>query len=50
MFIILELAKKFKNNEKLILSHLSAGIHSEFDGNENFINQKNFFNYCKSYL
>lgn len=50
MFIILELAKQFKNNEKLILSHLSAGIHSEFDGNENFINQKNFFNYCKSYL
>jgi hypothetical protein len=37
-------------NEKIIICHLCAGIHAEYDGNDNKITKYNLIKFAKSYL
>ena len=50
IFIMLDFVSNFNNIEKLILSHLCAGLHAEFDGNENVIKKDNLVKFFKNYL
>jgi len=50
IFIMLDLMSNFNNIEKLIISHLCAGLHAEFDGNENIIKKDNLVKFFKNYL
>ena len=50
IFIMLDFVSNFSNIEELIISHMCAGLHAEFDGNENIIKKNNLFKFFKNYL
>ena len=43
-------AEALNLNEKIIICHLCAGIHAEYDGNDNKITKYNLIKFAKSYL
>ena len=50
IFIMLDFVSNFSNIEKLIISHMCAGLHAEFDGNENIIKKNNLIKFFKNYI
>jgi rfaE bifunctional protein nucleotidyltransferase chain/domain len=50
MFGTLDIDSKFNDSEKIILSHLAAGVHAEFEGNKNILTKDNLIKFCKNYL
>lgn len=50
IYILLDMYSTLNLNEKIILCHLCAGIHAEYDGNDNKITKYNLLKFAKSYL
>lgn len=50
IYILLDMYSALNLNEKIILCHLCAGIHAEYDGNDNKITKYNLLKFAKSYL
>lgn len=49
-YIILDIFSNLNLSEKIIICHLCAGIHAEYEGNKNRINKDNLVKFSKSYL
>ena len=50
IYILLDMYSTLNLNEKIIICHLCAGIHAEYDGNDNKITKYNLIKFAKSYL
>tara|TARA_Y100001970_G_scaffold206967_1_gene252113 strand:- start:257 stop:520 length:264 start_codon:yes stop_codon:yes gene_type:complete len=49
-YIMLDMYSNLTLKEKLVICHLCAGIHAEYEGNDNKINKDNLIKFAKSYL
>ena len=50
IYILLDMFSNFNLNQKIIVCHLCAGIHAEYEGNDNKITRDNLLKLAKSYL
>lgn len=50
IYILLDMYSNLNLKEKLIICHLCAGVHAEYEGNDNKINKDNLIKFAKSYL
>ena len=50
IYILLDMFSNFNLHQKIIVCHLCAGIHAEYEGNDNKITKDNLLKLAKSYL
>jgi rfaE bifunctional protein nucleotidyltransferase chain/domain len=50
IYILLDLFSDLDLQQKIIISHLCAGIHAEYEGNDNQVTRNNLTKFAKSYL
>ena len=50
IYILLDMFSSLNLQQKIIICHLCAGIHAEYEGNDNKITRNNLTKFAKSYL